>query len=183
MSKKREKPFHTTESIGLNFTDEEWWAHCKDLRHGRKSDIAFEYNGFKYNYNDVCINPKEVFSWKGKKTWNSIKINISESPDGWSYGIDVNLGTSGTMHGCCYVKRGDKEWHETADDAYEAAIRRLGEIREREVKNAEFRHGITDEDDDDRLISKSMGGEFRQAIKVIESLETQIKEPTLFGYF
>ena len=183
MSKRKVKPFHTTESIGLNFTDEEWWAHCEDVRHGRKSDIAFEFHGFKYNYNDICLNPKEVFSWQGKKTWNLIQITISESPDGWSYGLDVNLGTRGTGQGCSFVNRGDKDWYETADAAFEAAIGRLSEIREQEVKNAEFRQGITEEDDDDRLISKSIGGEFRQAIKVIESLEAQIKEPTLFGYF
>lgn len=112
-----------------------------------------------------------------------VQITISESPDGWSYGLDVNLGTSGTGRGCPFVKRGDEDWYETEDDAYEAAIKRLGEIREREVKNAERRHGVTEEDYEDRLISKAVGGEFRQAIRVIETLETQIKEPSLFGYF
>lgn len=63
----KRKAFHTTESIGKDFTDKEWRTHCEDVRHGRKSDIAFEYHGFKYNYNDICLNPKEVFSWRGEE--------------------------------------------------------------------------------------------------------------------
>lgn len=181
MNKKIEKPFHTTRSIGKNFTDKEWWAHCEDVRLGRNDGIAFEYHGFKYNYFDICINPKVAYSWRGKKSYNSIQITISESPEGWAYGLDVCLGASGSSHGCPFVKQGDKDQYQTADAAYEAAVRELCKIRDRRIKDADRTTEVNDEDNDDKFIRKLIGGEFKQAIKAIDALEAYINQPSLFG--
>lgn len=179
---KKTDVFTRIKCLDKVFTFAEWSEHCKAEReHPEKYTIAAEFHGFKYNHSDVCLNPEIAFEWQGKKGCQ-VKITLSESPDGWSYGMSVQLGTYGSSHGCPYVESGDRDCYETKDEAYEAAIRSLCESRDWFKRT----HCDISTDDEDRgfvAYMKGIDSERQKAIRVIDQLEESVRQPTLFGYF
>lgn len=174
--------FTRTKCLNKNWTNEEWNEYCKKSWAGPEAyRVAAVYNGFEYNYSDICLNPEVAFEWQGKKGCR-IRITLSESPDGWSFGRNTQLGTCGSSHGCPYVERGDRDCYETKDKAYEAAIRAICRDRDYVKRN----YGGVPEDDEDReyaAYTKAINSELQKAFRVIDQLEESTKTPSLFGYF
>lgn len=179
---KKTDYFTRIRCINKTFTLAEWDEHCKQYHaNPEQFRVAAEFHGFQYNYSDVCLNPEVAFEWRGKRG-NQVKITLSESPDGWSYGKDVQLGTCGTCHGSCYVERGMRDRYDTKDEAYEAAIRSVCNDRDYVLRN----HCGVHEEDEDRefaAYAKAIESELQKAIRVIDKLEESTKQPSLFGYF
>ena len=182
MRDKRPQTFHVTRSTGRRYTAEEWSKRCQETWPLRGQETAFEFNGFRYNDCDVCTNPRIAFSWKDKGSYNSITISVSESPEGWSYGVKCMLGTSGYSHGSTFVKKGDEDWYPTVDDAYAAAVKALCRQRDWAVKNAAVERLSDDDDPDAAAIREAIGPRLQKAVDVINKLEAYVNQPSLFGY-
>lgn len=179
---KKTDVFTRIKCLDKVFTFAEWSEHCKAEReHPEKFTIAAEFHGFKYNYSDVCLNPEIAFEWQGTKGCQ-VKITLSESPDGWSFGMSVQLGTYGSRHGCPYVEHGDRDCYETKDEAYEAAIYAI--CRDRDYVRRNY-CGVHEEDEDREYAAytKAIDSELQKALRVIDQLEESVRQPTLFGYF
>lgn len=52
------------------------------------------YNGYEYNDCGVCVNPDVPYEF-GKNHYYYFSIEVSESPQGWTYGYQWSCGTSG----------------------------------------------------------------------------------------
>lgn len=179
----RKKDYFTrTKCINRKWTDKEWSEFCKKSWADPEAyRVAAVYNGFEYNYSDICLNPEIAYEWRGKKGCH-VQITLSESRDGWSFGRDTLLGTYGTSHGCPYVERGDRNFYETKDEAYKAAVAAV--CRDRDYVKRNY-CGVNDEDEDREYAeyTKAINSELQKAIRVINQLEESIKNPSLFGFF
>lgn len=180
---RKTKYFTRTKCLNREWTSEEWSEFCKKSWEDPEAyRVATEYNGFEYNYSDICLNPEVAFEWRGKKGC-LVKITLSKSPDGWSFGKDTQLGTYGSCHGCRYVERGDRYFYETKDEAYEAAIHSICHDRDYIKRNNCRVHEDEDEDREYATYTKAISSELQKALRVIDQLEESTKTPSLFGYF
>lgn len=57
------------------------------------------YNGYEYNDCGVCVNPDKHYEW-GEWSAYHIKIEVSETPQGWVYGYHFGGKTYGGGGGC-----------------------------------------------------------------------------------
>ena len=78
-------------------------------------------DGFKWNINDVCINPDEVVICNDKAKY--LVIHLAKTDYSWEYGIDGGMDTPG----CCWLPRYsgkfDNESSTSREGALEKAIR------------------------------------------------------------
>lgn len=175
MKRESSRIVHYTRCTGARFTADQW----KDIS---PRDVAFEYHGFQFNYCDICLNPRILFDWKSKKSYDYVQIRVAESPAGWSYATSSWIGHSGHTSGVGFVKKHDRRRYNTVEEAFEAAVRELCEQRDYAIKDAERNIDNNDDDEDSKLYRK-FGATLRQTISVIDRLEAEIRQPSLFGYF
>ena len=90
------KIIHTCHCLNRNFTFKEW----QEFDH-RSNNVVHTFNGYKYNINDVCLNPTMLDLSRGKYT---LIIKYCQSDNGrWSVGIDYLLGNTGGYYGCSFL--------------------------------------------------------------------------------
>lgn len=113
-----EKPFfHECRALGLVFqTFDDWYKWLEANKHEVNKSVS-EHFGFKYNINDVCINPHVKASYK-MDNYNYFEVRTARTQYGWVYGYSVNLYSEGSSSPACYPSRYSKNpFFETENDA------------------------------------------------------------------
>lgn len=89
-----DKIFHVCRCAGLQHTDEEYveWVRTHDT-----DELMAEYNGYQFNYRDICINPRTAVEWSDGLY--DFAVIVAQSANGmWSYGLSGNsLGVFSTF--------------------------------------------------------------------------------------
>lgn len=122
--------YHECRAAGLVFkTVDEWtaWlaANGNDVR-----KVVAEHDGFKYNINDVCVNPHVPAGYKIDK-YHHFEVRTAKTQFGWMWGYDITMATSGSSAPASYPSRYDDTamFYETegqaAQDALSFIIRQL----------------------------------------------------------
>lgn len=100
--------FHECRAAGLVFkTSDDWFKWLTDNSYDIKKPVA-EHEGFKYNINDVCINPHVIeYSVEDADNWGW-KVMTAKTQFGWIWGYSIQKGK---LHGydspTCYPSRYD----------------------------------------------------------------------------
>lgn len=91
--------FHECRAAGLVFkTSNDWFKWLTDNSYDIKKPVA-EHEGFKYNINDVCINPHVIeYAAEGADNWGW-KVMTAKTQFGWIWGFDIQNGNTG-LHIC-----------------------------------------------------------------------------------
>ena len=106
---------HTCHCLNRDFTAKEW----SEFDH-RPNKVVHTFNGYKYNINDVCLNPTILDLSQGKYT---LIIKYCQSDCGkWSSGIEYLFGHSGGSFGCSFLPT-QKEGHISREKAIYAALK------------------------------------------------------------
>ena len=89
--------FHECRAAGLVFkTSDDWFKWLTDNSYDIKKPVA-EHEGFKYNINDVCINPHVIeYSVEDADNWGW-KVMTAKTQFGWIWGYSIRNG--GNVHG------------------------------------------------------------------------------------
>lgn len=87
--------FHECRAAGLVFkTSNDWFKWLTDNSYDIKKPVA-EHEGFKYNINDVCINPHVIeYAAEGADNWGW-KVMTAKTQFGWIWGFDIQNGNTG----------------------------------------------------------------------------------------
>ena len=87
--------FHECRAAGLVFrTPDDWIRWLADNSDDTNKPVA-EHGGFKYNINDVCINPHVIeYSLEGAGDWGW-KVTTANTQYGWIWGFSVQNGKTG----------------------------------------------------------------------------------------
>lgn len=91
---------HRCRCTGETFTDTQWYHWLKN--HDSQESV-YEYQEFRYNINDVCLNPRKPVEWSNKHC--RIVITTSKSPNGWDYGYDFKFHDSYGCGGAMFVDK------------------------------------------------------------------------------
>lgn len=131
--------FHECRAAGKVFkTCEEWIAYVQEHKQ-TCSEVVAEHDGFKYNVNDVCINPNVRASYKidNHHYW---QVETAKTQYGWIWGYDISLKESGSSCGAAYPSRYDNsaQFFETEDDALIDALSFI--IRQLEGKKSKTKN-------------------------------------------
>lgn len=110
-----EKLVYHNYALNRDYTQEEWWQLCRevDILH----DTAFEHNGFRFNYCDVCLNPNKPI----RNDKFEMYISTADTGDGWVYGFQLYLGNGGGSGPCVITSNR----FSTEDEAICEALKRL----------------------------------------------------------
>lgn len=78
--------FHECRAAGIVFkTSDDWFKWLTDNGYDIKKPVA-EHEGFKYNINDVCINPHVIeYSVEGADNW-VWRVKTAKTQFGWIWG-------------------------------------------------------------------------------------------------
>lgn len=109
--------FHECRAAGLVFENvSEWTDWLKENKYDINNPVA-EHDGFKYNINDVCINP-HVMERKAD-TGSYWAVKTAKTQYGWIWGYDISLSSSGSGSPAGYPSRYDKSaiFYETEEQA------------------------------------------------------------------
>jgi len=138
---------HRCRCTGQEFTFEEWCARCREHD---SAEIVFEYGGFGWNINDVCMTPNRPITWERDRYM--IEVTIAMSPNGrWDYGFDISCHDFGCSRGARFLK--GREGYETEKEAICAA---LEEIERDLLAEAERIENQQEYDDDGNPVSNSL---------------------------
>lgn len=100
--------FHECRAAGLVFkTSDDWFKWLTDNGYDINKPVA-EYEGFKYNINDVCTNPHVIgYSVEGADNigW---KVMTANTQFGWVWGYRISLSDFMTSFSAAYPSRYDK---------------------------------------------------------------------------
>lgn len=125
--------FHECRAAGLVFkTSSDWMNYLKEHEYDLKYAAA-EHYGFKYNLNDVCLNPncKVKYEVEGAVGYN-FEVKTARTQYGWIWGYAYDTGTGGSSSPAAYPSRYDNaaifyEYEsEAIQDALSFIIRQLG---------------------------------------------------------
>ena len=114
--------FHECRAAGLVFkTVSEWTDWLKENDYDINKTMA-EHDGFKYNINDVCINP-HIMERKAD-TGSYWAVKTANTQYGWIWGYDISISCSGSGAPACYPSRYDKSaiFYETEKQALQDAL-------------------------------------------------------------
>lgn len=137
---------HRCECTGQEFTFDEWCARCREHD---SAEIVFEYGGFGWNINDICMTPNKPIRWERGRYM--IEVRTAMSPNGrWDYGITIDFHHFGRMRGARYLK--GREGYETEKEAIYAA---LEAIEQDLLEDAERIENQQEYDDDGNPVSNS----------------------------
>lgn len=118
---------HTCHCLNRYFTAKEWLAFDHS-----PNKVVHTFNGYKYNINDVCLNPTILDLSQGKY---KLIIKYCQSDCGkWSTGIEYLLGNSGGSWGCSFLPT-QKEGHISCEKAIYAALKYAKNKIETEINN------------------------------------------------
>lgn len=86
--------FHECRAAGLVFkTSNDWFKWLTDNSYDIKKPVA-EHDGFRYNINDVCINPHVIeYAAEGADNWGW-KVMTAKTQFGWIWGFDIQNGNT-----------------------------------------------------------------------------------------
>lgn len=82
---------HYCHGLGKWYTRREWHALIDAINAGEVDYTAYTYKGYKYGYDDRCLNPTPVVSRCNHDGTVQVRVWLAESPEGWSYGMKVKL--------------------------------------------------------------------------------------------
>lgn len=87
--------FHECRAAGLVFkTSNDWFKWLTENSYDIKKPVA-EHDGFRYNINDVCINPHVIeYAAEGADNWGW-KVMTAKTQFGWIWGFDIQNGNTG----------------------------------------------------------------------------------------
>lgn len=105
---------HYSKSHKKSYTTEE------RMRIGAHGDCRV-IDGFKWNINDVCINPEEIVICDDKVTF--LMIRLAKTDYSWEYGISAGIGTPPCSWLPRYGGKFDNESSTSREGALEKAIR------------------------------------------------------------
>lgn len=114
--------FHECRAAGLVFENvSEWTDWLRENKYDINNPVA-EHDGFKYNINDVCINP-HVMERKAD-TGSYWAVKTAKTQYGWIWGYDISLSSSGSGSPAGYPSRYDKSaiFYETEEQALHDAL-------------------------------------------------------------
>ena len=130
------KIWHRCKCTGQEFTQEEWCKYCQEHALGREE--VLNYEGYIWNIHDMCLNP-HIPVRVDLDGYYKFEVRIAKSRNGWSYGLDINCGTSGYGSGCAWdidCKQSEKEAiHASLSKAREFAIRSYEAYKKRKQTN------------------------------------------------
>lgn len=113
------KIHHRCRCTGQEFTFDEWCARCREHD---SAEIVFEYGGFGWNINDVCMTPNVPITWE--QDMYMIEVRTAMSPNGrWDYGMDINFHSFGHMRGVRFLE--GEDGYETEKEAIYAALEEI----------------------------------------------------------
>ena len=142
--------FHRCVGLDRNFTRDEWWQYMKE--HPKCSEeVAYEYEGFEYNINDVCLNARESLRWQDDGQYN-FRIRVAKAPDGWLVGLDVVYGNNAFCSGPSM--RSKKRYANERETVY-AALDYMKQAIEKQIAEAEQRRPALIMNDEDRDAAKA----------------------------
>lgn len=97
----KEQIHHFCKCLQKAFTYDEWVAYLK--KHSNSgSEQVFICNGFGWNINDVCVNPRAVIQWgTGDCKFN---INVVQCPNGrWMYAHEYCFHWTHSFRGAHFI--------------------------------------------------------------------------------
>lgn len=96
---------HSCKCLGRNFTTDEWHEYL--YKHpDSHSEPVFQFEGYEYNINDVCLNPH--IPVKIEHGGCKVSIMTAEMPSGvWRHGMTCDLYTSYRTYGVFFCHARD----------------------------------------------------------------------------
>lgn len=82
---------HYCHGLGKWYTRREWHALIDAINAGEIDYAAYTYKGYKYGYDDTCLNPTPVLNRCNHDGTMQVRVWLAESPEGWSCGIKVKV--------------------------------------------------------------------------------------------
>ena len=82
---------HYCHGLGKWYTRREWHALIDAINAGEIDYAAYTYKGYKYGYDDRCLNPTPVVNRCNHDGTVQVRVWLAESPEGWSYGMKVKV--------------------------------------------------------------------------------------------
>lgn len=142
--------FHECVGLDRNFTRDEWWQYLKE-HPDAPSEVVYEYEGFGYNINDVCIKARDALKWMDDGQYN-FRIRVAKAPDGWLVGLDFNYGNNGFRSGPSLKS---KKRYASEREAVYTALDYMRQAIEKVIAEAEQRRPMLIMDDEDREAAKA----------------------------
>lgn len=82
---------HYCHGLGKWYTRREWHALIDAINAGEIDYAAYTYKGYKYGYDDRCLNPTPVVNRCNHDGTMQVRVWLAEGPQGWSYGMKVKV--------------------------------------------------------------------------------------------
>lgn len=136
--------WHECRAAGLVFKSVDEWLEWLKAHKNNVQEAIAEHYGFKFNVNDVCLNPHVPASWHDNDTNYYFEVRTARTQFGWIYGYSYSLGSGGGAGPACYPRRDEfGGFYETEKQAtYEAVcflLRQLnGKRGKRDKKSVMF---------------------------------------------
>lgn len=109
---------HVCAALGKQFSLREWRKYTEINGWETSDKVVASVNGFDYNINDVCLNPKIPVEWKDGKN-NFFRVKLCQLRDGrWNYGYDYWFIDGGGGSGASYPKKHERSFMSEKDAVY-----------------------------------------------------------------
>lgn len=82
---------HYCHGLGKWYTRREWHALIDAINAGEIDYAAYTHKGYKYGYDDRCLNPTPVVNRCNHDGTVQVRVWLAEGPEGWSYGMKVKV--------------------------------------------------------------------------------------------
>lgn len=115
---------HYCHGLGKWYTRREWHALIDAINAGEIDYTAYTHKGYKYGYDDRCLNPTPVVSRCNHDGTVQVRVWLAESPAGWIYGMKVKVPGLTFQMPCVHAM--DLKALSNAADALGMAIGALG---------------------------------------------------------
>ena len=142
--------FHRCVGLDRNFTSDEYARWLEEHPEGA-SCIVYEYEGFEYNFWDVCLNAREALKWQDDGHYN-FRIRVAKAADGWLVGIDYSHGNGGYGHGPSLKS---KKRYASEREAVFTALDYMRQAIEKQIAEAEQRRPALIMNNEDRDAAKA----------------------------
>lgn len=122
--------YHECRASGTVFKTVDEWTAWLAANGGDVRKPVAEHYGFKFNINDVCVNPHIPASYKIDGYYH-FEVRTAKTQFGWTWGYNITLATNGCGAPASYPSRYDNTaiFYETegqaAQDALSFIIRQL----------------------------------------------------------
>lgn len=130
MAKEEKLFYHECRAAGIVFKTADEWMDWLAKNGGNIRKPIAEHEGFQYNVNDVCLNPRISASYK-MDDYHHYEVRTAKTQYGWTWGYNITLASSGSSAPASYPSRYDNTaiFYETegqaAQDALSFIIRQL----------------------------------------------------------